>query len=744
MPEQQRDGFLDVVRALATVRVVLWHAFGAAWLTFVAAMPAMFFVTGSLYAKSVDRHGARATLVDRLRRIGPSLWLFAGFAWVAMAIGAHLSGTDLHVRNLAFWIVPIGDPAGSPWEGGWLATPLWYLRTLLWLFLLAPLVIRSVRRWPLATLLLSVAAVVVLEIVDRSGLWRPPVAERALWQVGDVVLYGTFFAVGVLAHDGAFSAVRRSHWIAVAAAAALAGALWWWTQPVPEGVVNNSHAMHLAVGVTWLALAMAARPLLRQGTVNRATAPIVRFLSRRSLTVYLWHTTAIVVALWFVRRAAELPPGAWMATYLVLIVACTVLATVAFGWLEDLAAKRSPSLWPLPPPTDRAHRVRWAPVVAPLAAVAAIALALPTAPADQHVAFRPPVPSQAPPRPEFGLPQPIELAEIDPTIGMVTWLDHAALQQLVDEWLAEHRIPGASVAVAAPDGDTFATARGAHLDLTPRSLADQLDVMSITKVFTANLVYRAADAGLIDLDAPLPPLAREPDFPFSDRVTPRQLLAHTTGIVNYRDTTRYALDRSSITNVSDAISSSVAEGLVVEPGTATIYSSTNYLVLGRLLEQVTGVDYEELLFRELLLPLGLASAGHLPPDVGEPRYATAGLVADVADLARAGIALLRDHVGISAEAYQTMLEIDVDSGMGPGVNGYCPCTRDIDGNVDWFGIGYTGGNTLLLYVPDADVAVAIDVTEGLYGDPGHFDAVMELARRIATLVTLQQTTAGPA
>src|SRR5690606_21352778 len=132
-----------------------------------------------------------------------------------------------------------------------------------------------------------------------------------LWQVGDVVLYGMFFATGVLAHDGAFATVRRSQWVALAAVAALAGALWWCTQPVPLGVVNNSHAMHLAVGATWLALAMAARPILQQGTVNRVTAPFVRFLSRRSLTVYLWHTTAIVVALWFVNQAADLPPGAW-------------------------------------------------------------------------------------------------------------------------------------------------------------------------------------------------------------------------------------------------------------------------------------------------------------------------------------------------------------------------------------------------------------------------------------------------
>ncbi len=161
----KRDGFLDVVRALATIRVVLWHAFGAAALTFVAAMPAMFFVTGSLYSGSVDRHGARTTLFDRLRRVAPSLWLFAVLAWAVMAFGAWRSGTDLPLARAALWFLPVSDPGGSPWEGGWLATPLWYFRALLWIFLLAPLIIKAVRRRPTV----SVATAVIVVVGWRSS-----------------------------------------------------------------------------------------------------------------------------------------------------------------------------------------------------------------------------------------------------------------------------------------------------------------------------------------------------------------------------------------------------------------------------------------------------------------------------------------------------------------------------------------------------------------------------------------------
>jgi CubicO group peptidase (beta-lactamase class C family)/peptidoglycan/LPS O-acetylase OafA/YrhL len=738
----QRDGFLDVVRALATIRVVLWHAFGAAALTFVAAMPAMFFVTGSLYGKSADKKGAGATLFDRLRRIGPSLWLFAAVAWLLMFVGARLSNTDLELRNAPLWFLPVGDPTGSAWEAGWLATPLWYLRTLLWVFLLAPLIIAAVRRRPVVTVTGAMALVIGLELVDRTGTWRPAFAPNLVWQLGDVVLYGLFFGIGVLARDGVFAAISRRQWVAVAAVAAVAASGWWLLQPVPEGIVNNSHPMHLFVGVAWLALAMASANQLRRVSDHQLSSPVVRFLSRRSLTVYLWHTTVIVAALWFVNRATSLPPGLWTATYLVLVVTGTLVATNVFGWVEDLAARRAPRLWPLDRTGHRGAR-SWLPLAVPVVAIALVAVLVPTrSTTSAETAFRPRVPSQAPPKPEIhdATETPVALTPFESADPV---FDRDVLEGLVADWAGQYGIQGASVAVVAPH-DEFATTIGTHVDGSPRRLQDQLDVMSITKLFTANLVYRAVDAGLLDLDAPLPPLDAEPDFPYAGQLTVRQLLGHRTGIVNYRDSARYADDPASVTSVSDAIASSVAEPLVVEPGVSSVYSSTNYLVLGLLLEQVSGRDYDELLRSELLGPLGLVSANHLPPDVGEPRYATAGLIADIGDLGRAGAALLRDHLGVSDATFDEMLQIDLDTGLGPGINGFCPCTRELDGTVDWFGLGYTGGNTLLMYAPAADLVVAIDTTGSLYDEAARFMPVMELAQRLTSSTILSDTGSAPA
>ena len=133
-----RDRGLDLLRAAALIRVVVWHATGAAAVTVLAAMPVMFFVSGSLFAASAGRRGGWRTVRDRVRRIGPSLWVFAAGAWLLMAIAARVTGTSLDWSHLVSWLVPVTDPVGSAWEGGWLSSPLWYLRTLLWILLLAP------------------------------------------------------------------------------------------------------------------------------------------------------------------------------------------------------------------------------------------------------------------------------------------------------------------------------------------------------------------------------------------------------------------------------------------------------------------------------------------------------------------------------------------------------------------------------------------------------------------------------
>ena len=80
-------------------------------------------------------------------------------------------------------------------------------------------------------------------------------------------------------------------------------------------------------------------------------------------------------------------------------MAGTVLATYLVGWMEDVGARRVPQLWPLDSPGRERPPWRWVQLAAPIVVIVAVAALVPTAaPTSDEVAFRPRVPSQAPPR----------------------------------------------------------------------------------------------------------------------------------------------------------------------------------------------------------------------------------------------------------------------------------------------------------------------------------------------------------
>lgn len=751
-----RDLFLDAVRAAATVRVVVWHATGAAWVTLVAAMPLMFFVSGHLYAGTLRRRGARATVTDRLRRLALPLWVFGAVSWSVMAIAAVATATGLEASRLPFWFAPVLDPQGSAWEQGWLSTPLWYMRVLLQLIVIAPLLIAAARRWPVVTVLLGGLGVIVLDHLARTNTWTPAFDERFLWHMGDLALYGTFFVLGAL-YDSEVSR-RRGARVHLALAGVLAGgaAIWWALDPPSEGIVNNSHPLHLLIGGVWVALALGGAEPIRRAAARAGIRSAVRWFSQRAFTVYLWHTSAIAIALFLVNVGAAQGSGRnplWWVRYSILIVALTAVLVLAWGWVEDLSARRRPRMWPrvsaaIGTTASRApRRASTRVAVASLlgASVVAMAMLVPSPgirPAPESAqAFRPRVPSQAPPLPSFQSPA-AGGGIVDGDSGSAEAGADDDLQARLQRWADARGVVGAAVAVNSPDGATTTGAVGRNERGDLRAAEDQIQLESVTKLFTANLVYRAVDAGLIDLDAPLPAETPFEALSHADRLTARQLLAHRSGLVNYRDTIEYHQDPESIVEPIDAVVSSIANTAEADLGVVR-YSSTNYLVLGLLLEKVTGREFGEMLRTELLEPLGLNATSQLPSEPGEPRFSTGGMVSDLGDVVRAGAALLRDHIGISEGAYQTMSALDPGVGISAGTMGYCPCAIDEAGEPRAFGIGYAGGDVLLVYVPTSDLVVAVAVTGGLSGD-AQLTSAMDLVQAVAHGRLGPRATAPPA
>src|SRR6187549_126428 len=112
-----RNRYLDLLRAAAIVRVIVYHLFGWPWLSILLpAMGIMFALAGSLTAASLDKRAAGQVITSRLRRLLPPLWLLAVVAVPAMLyLGwTREDGGDEPLSwKLGLWLLPIGDPPGS-------------------------------------------------------------------------------------------------------------------------------------------------------------------------------------------------------------------------------------------------------------------------------------------------------------------------------------------------------------------------------------------------------------------------------------------------------------------------------------------------------------------------------------------------------------------------------------------------------------------------------------------------------
>ena len=184
---------------------------------------------------------------------------------------------------------------------------------------------------------------------------------------------------------------------------------------------------------------------------------------------------------------------------------------------------------------------------------------------------------------------------------------HAAELQKV---LAEHRTAGdfvgARIALMDSDGAVTEVVDGTT-STDPASPPVDLDtawnIGSATKTFVAVVVLQLAEEGRLDLDAGI---ARWfPDLAQADRITPRMLLQHTSGLNEYRDSATVQGDKLRHWTPDELIAVGEAAGRFGDPGTTHRYSNTNYIVLGELVRKVTGHDWDAEVRTRITEPLGM-------------------------------------------------------------------------------------------------------------------------------------------
>ncbi|WBB92196.1 acyltransferase [Verrucosispora sp. WMMC514] len=329
-----RNRYLDLLRALAILRVVVYHVTGWGSLTLVfPAMSVMFALAGSLMAASLTASGPTA-VGRRLRRLLPSLWVVAVIFVPAML----LTGLPL-TPGVLLWLFPVADPPANYW-GALALSPIWYLRDYLWFVLASPVALWLFRRFPLPTLLAPYCLLLVIEL----GIYQnPPVVLRHFGLYFGAWLLGFAHQCGMLG--------RLSAWILVPTALTLAavGGAWILTHQGPRGYDLNDIPLGNALwSAAFILVALGRAPATaawvdRNALVGRA----VTVLNRRALTVYLWHM-AFVVAL-----TPLVDVVGWshqdllgLAVRVVLVFLLVGLVTAVVGWVEDVAARRPPELVP--------------------------------------------------------------------------------------------------------------------------------------------------------------------------------------------------------------------------------------------------------------------------------------------------------------------------------------------------------------------------------------------------------------
>ncbi|MBS1493833.1 MAG: serine hydrolase [Bacteroidetes bacterium] len=191
------------------------------------------------------------------------------------------------------------------------------------------------------------------------------------------------------------------------------------------------------------------------------------------------------------------------------------------------------------------------------------------------------------------------------------------IDELINKYV-EYGLFNGSVMVVE-NGNTILSKGYGYSDFvnkTPNTPETKFRVGSITKQFTSMLIMQLVEKGKIKLDGKLSdylPYYRKDQ---GDKITIHNLLTHTSGIPNYTAIPDFMQKHLNDPLTPKELILKYGSGdLEFEPGTSWNYSNTGYVILGAIIEEVTGKKYEEVLQENILNPLGMTNSGYEHNDV---------------------------------------------------------------------------------------------------------------------------------
>lgn len=149
--------------------------------------------------------------------------------------------------------------------------------------------------------------------------------------------------------------------------------------------------------------------------------------------------------------------------------------------------------------------------------------------------------------------------------------------------------------------------RQSNLAIDPKS---KFKIASITKTFTAVLILRLYEQGKLDLKATIGKYLPNYEGDAKDKVTIQHLLTYSSGIPNCEGNTGIGVYQTAI-SVDDFISKYCSGKLAFEPGKQFSYNNGDYIILGRIIEKITGKPFIQCLESEILKPLAMENTNLL-------------------------------------------------------------------------------------------------------------------------------------
>ncbi len=181
----------------------------------------------------------------------------------------------------------------------------------------------------------------------------------------------------------------------------------------------------------------------------------------------------------------------------------------------------------------------------------------------------------------------------------------AKIDTAVTQVLSSTKVPSASIAIVKDGRIAYLQAYGLArlsppMDATPQM---QYAIGSISKQFTAAAVLLLAQEGKLTLDDPVSKYL--PELTRAKEVTIRMLLSHTSGYQDYWPEDYVMTSMMVPTNAQHILDVWAKRSLDFDPGTKWQYSNTNFVIAGRIVEQVSGTPLIDLLKKRIFLPLGM-------------------------------------------------------------------------------------------------------------------------------------------